>query len=50
MLGSSELRELRERLDTAVPSSAKREVTLRTEEFDGALKLVDAMLAARQAA
>ena len=50
VLGSSELRELRERLDTAVPSSAKREVTLRTEEFEGALKLVDAMLAARQAA
>ncbi len=50
VLGSSELRELRERVDTAVFTSAKREVTLRTDELAGALRLVDAMLAARQAA
>jgi transcription-repair coupling factor (superfamily II helicase) len=50
VLGSTELRELRERLDTAVYTSAKREVTFRHEELQGALKLVDAMLAARQAA
>jgi len=50
VLGSSELRELRERLDTAVYTSAKREVTFRHEELQGALELVDAMLAARQAA
>jgi transcription-repair coupling factor (superfamily II helicase) len=50
VLGSSELRELRERLDTAVYSSAKREVTYRHDELEGALKLVDAMLAARPAA
>lgn len=50
VLGSGELRELRSRIDTAVYTSAKREVTLRDEELGGALKLVDAMLAARQAA
>jgi transcription-repair coupling factor (superfamily II helicase) len=50
VLGSSELRELRERIATAVYTSAKREVTLRTEELDGAIGLVDAMLIARQAA
>jgi transcription-repair coupling factor (superfamily II helicase) len=50
VLGSGELRELRERVDTAVYTTAKREVTLRHDELEGALKLVDAMLAARQAA
>ncbi len=50
VLGSSELRELRERVDTAVYSTSNREVTLRGDEFKGALDLVDAMLAARQAA
>ncbi|HWE12601.1 MAG TPA: transcription-repair coupling factor [Solirubrobacteraceae bacterium] len=49
VLGSSELRELRALLDTAVYSTDKREVTLRADELAGALKLVDAMLAARQA-
>jgi transcription-repair coupling factor (superfamily II helicase) len=49
VLGSSELRELRGLLDTAVYSTAKREVTLRADELAGALKLVDAMLTARQA-
>jgi transcription-repair coupling factor (superfamily II helicase) len=50
VLGSGELRALRERVDTAVYSSGNREVTLRGDEFGGALELVDAMLAARQAA
>jgi transcription-repair coupling factor (superfamily II helicase) len=50
VLGSSELRELRQRVDTAVYVSAKREVTLREDELSGAMKLVDAMLASRQAA
>src|SRR5437773_1991158 len=50
VLGSGELRELRREIDTAVYTTAKREVTLRGGEFKGALELVDAMLAARQAA
>jgi transcription-repair coupling factor (superfamily II helicase) len=50
ILGSSELRELRERIDTAVYTSARREVSLRDGELTGALRLLDAMLAARQAA
>ncbi len=50
VLGSSELRELRERIDTAVYTSARREVSLRDDELTGALRLLDAMLAARQAA
>jgi hypothetical protein len=50
VLGSSELRELRSIAETAVYSSANREVAIRREEFSGAVELVDAMLAARQAA
>jgi transcription-repair coupling factor (superfamily II helicase) len=50
VLGSGELRELRGRVDTAVYTTARREVSVRQEELKGALKLVDAMLAARQAA
>jgi len=50
VLGSGELRALRERADTAVYTSAKREVSLRAEELTGALRLLDAMLGARQAA
>jgi transcription-repair coupling factor (superfamily II helicase) len=50
VLGSGELRELRNRADTAVYVSARREVTLRDEELRGAMRLVDAILAARQAA
>jgi transcription-repair coupling factor (superfamily II helicase) len=50
VLGSGELRELRSYVETAVYSSGNREVTLRGDEFKGALDLVDAMLAARQAA
>jgi transcription-repair coupling factor (superfamily II helicase) len=50
VLGSQELRDLRGRLDTAVYTTAAREVSLRDEEFSGAIRLVDAILAARQAA
>jgi transcription-repair coupling factor (superfamily II helicase) len=50
VLGSGELRELRAQVETAVYSTGNREVTLRGDEFTGALHLVDAMLAARQAA
>ncbi|MFL5964122.1 MAG: transcription-repair coupling factor [Gaiellaceae bacterium] len=50
VLGSAELRELRAQVETAVYSTGNREVTLRGDEFKGAVDLVDAMLAARQAA
>ncbi|HEY2327836.1 MAG TPA: transcription-repair coupling factor [Gaiellaceae bacterium] len=50
VLGSAELRELRRLAETAVYSSGNREVASRQGEFTGALELVDAMLAARQAA
>jgi transcription-repair coupling factor (superfamily II helicase) len=50
VLGSDELRELRNRRATAVYTSAKRELTLRTDEFGAAVGLVDAILDARQAA
>jgi len=50
VLGSSELRELRNRVATAIYSTGNREITLRTDKFDGATRLVDAILDARQAA
>ncbi|MDX6448014.1 MAG: hypothetical protein QOD08_477, partial [Gaiellaceae bacterium] len=50
VLGSGELRELRGRLDTAVYTTAQREVSLRDDGFTGAIRLVDAILDARQAA
>src|SRR5918993_589141 len=50
VLGSGELRDLRSQLDTAVFSSARQEVSLRNEEFAGALRLVDAILDTRRAA
>ena len=50
VLGSGELRALREQIDTAVYTTAKREVSLRDGELGGAIRLLDAMLAARQAA
>ena len=50
VLGSQELQDVRGRLDTAVYASAKREVTLRREDFREALELVDAILEARRAA
>jgi transcription-repair coupling factor (superfamily II helicase) len=51
VLGSGELRELRERIHTAVYAVANREVSLRGEEgFPQAIRLVDAILDSRQAA
>ena len=50
VLGSGELRELRNRVAAAVYSTGNREVTFRTDEFGGATRLVDAILDARQAA
>jgi transcription-repair coupling factor (superfamily II helicase) len=50
VLGSGELRELRSQVETAVYSTGNREITLRGDKFQGAVDLVDAMLAARQAA
>ncbi|HZT45754.1 MAG TPA: transcription-repair coupling factor [Gaiellaceae bacterium] len=50
VLGSEELRGLRERAATAVYASGKREVTLRQDDFADALGLVDALLAVEQAA
>jgi transcription-repair coupling factor (superfamily II helicase) len=50
VLGSQELRRVRERLDTAVYATAQREISLRDGELAGALRLVDAILDARQAA
>jgi hypothetical protein len=50
VLGSGELQSIRGRIDTAVYSSASREVTLRTPTFDGALAVTDAILEARRAA
>jgi transcription-repair coupling factor (superfamily II helicase) len=50
VLGSAELRSLRDALDTAVYSSSKREVSLRADDFGGALRLVDAIIDSRLAA
>src|SRR4029078_63094 len=50
VLGSEELRDLRRRVDTAVYSTGNREISLREDGFPQALRLVDAILAARQAA
>jgi transcription-repair coupling factor (superfamily II helicase) len=50
LLGSAELRAIRGELDTAVYTSARREVSLRSDEFSSAVQLVDAILGARRAA
>jgi transcription-repair coupling factor (superfamily II helicase) len=51
VLGSEELRELRNRIHTAVYTVGSREVSLRSENgFPQALGLVDAILESRQAA
>jgi transcription-repair coupling factor (superfamily II helicase) len=50
VLGSDELRELRERAATAVYTTGKHEVAMRQEDFRHALRLVDAIVEARQAA
>jgi transcription-repair coupling factor (superfamily II helicase) len=50
VIGSGELRALRALVDTAVYSTAQREVTLRDDALGGVVRLVDAMLEARKAA
>jgi len=50
VLGSDDLRSLRGTMDTAVYSTGKREVTLRSDTFDAALVLADAILDLRRAA
>ncbi|HEX6788531.1 MAG TPA: transcription-repair coupling factor [Gaiellaceae bacterium] len=51
VLGSGELQELRNRIHTAVYTVGNREVSLRSNDgFPQALRLVDAILEARQAA
>jgi transcription-repair coupling factor (superfamily II helicase) len=50
VLGSGELRELRRKVDTAVYTTARKEVSLREDGLPGALRLVDAILETRQAA
>jgi transcription-repair coupling factor (superfamily II helicase) len=49
VMGSGELRALRSEVDTAVYSTGQREVTLRTEELAGGIRLLDAMVLARTA-
>ena len=50
VLGSDDLRDLRRASSTAVYTSARSEVALRTDGFPGALELVDAILGIRLAA
>ena len=50
VLGSNEVRALRRQVSTAVYTVASREITLREDGFPQALRLVDAIVAARQAA
>jgi transcription-repair coupling factor (superfamily II helicase) len=50
VLGSGELRDLRRRIDTAIYRTARKEVSLRDDEFKGAVQLVDAILDGRRAA
>jgi len=50
VLGAQELRHLRSSVETAVYASARREISLRDGELAGAIRLVDAILDARQAA
>ncbi len=49
-LGSAELRALRRGVSTAVYTTARREVSVREEDFGRAIRLVDAIIDARQAA
>jgi transcription-repair coupling factor (superfamily II helicase) len=50
VLGSGELRELREVVSTAVYTVARSEVSLRQDEFAQAVRILDAMVALRHAA
>ena len=49
-LASAELRALRRDVETAVYTTARREVSVREQDFSQAVRLVDAILDARQAA
>jgi transcription-repair coupling factor (superfamily II helicase) len=49
-LASAELRALRRDVETAVYTTSRREVSVREQEFSKAVRLVDAILDARQAA
>jgi transcription-repair coupling factor (superfamily II helicase) len=50
VLGSGELRDLRDEVDTAVYTVAKREVSLRQDEFAQAVRILDAIVTLRHAA
>ena len=50
VLGSEELRALRDRVETAVYRTARNEVSVKHEQFPEALQLVDAILETRRAA
>jgi transcription-repair coupling factor (superfamily II helicase) len=50
VLGSGELRDLRDQIDTAVYTVARREVSLRQDEFGQAVRILDAIVALRHAA
>jgi hypothetical protein len=50
VLGSGELRELRAEVETAVYTVARREVSLRQDEFAQAVRILDAIVALRHAA
>ncbi|HZO61609.1 MAG TPA: helicase-related protein, partial [Gaiellaceae bacterium] len=50
VLGSEELRELRERAATAIYTTGKQEVAMRQDDFREAIRLVDAIVEARLAA
>ncbi len=50
VLGSEEVRALRDRIDTAVYRTARNEVTVKHDQFPEALQLVDAILETRRAA
>jgi transcription-repair coupling factor (superfamily II helicase) len=48
VLGSGELRDLRAEIDTAVYTVARREVSLRQNEFAQAARILDAIVGLRQ--
>ncbi|MFN2469484.1 MAG: transcription-repair coupling factor [Gaiellaceae bacterium] len=50
VLGSGELRDLRSEIDTAVYTVARREVSLRQDEFAQAVRILDAIVRLRLAA
>jgi transcription-repair coupling factor (superfamily II helicase) len=50
VLGSQELRSLRDRIDTAVYATSRNEVSVKHDGFPEALRLVDAILDSRRAA